>query len=82
MSHSYTSHYPDVPIDDGIVKFFESFYKISDTPDAHEKYASQFTKDATFVLASKTSKGYDRKYKKSQSLSSMIPSECHLIKAI
>ena len=37
--------------------FFTEFYKTSDTPDAHEKYADAFTEDATFILASKTAKG-------------------------
>ena len=37
---------------DSLVKFFETFYQISDTPDAHEKYADYFTKDGVMVLAS------------------------------
>jgi hypothetical protein len=58
MPHSYTSEYPSgVQIDDGIKKYFEDFYKTSDTPDLHEKYAGSFTEDATFVLASKKAVG-------------------------
>ena len=30
---------------DSLVKFFETFYQISDTLDAHEKYADCFTKE-------------------------------------
>ncbi len=60
MAHSYKSEYPaGIQIDDGIKAFFEEFYKTSDTPDAHEKYADSFTKDATIVMASKVGKGRD-----------------------
>jgi len=44
-------------VEDGIKAFFEEFYKTSDTPDAHEKYADSFTKDATLVMASKKGVG-------------------------
>jgi hypothetical protein len=54
---SYASQYPDVTIDPAIKQFYEEFYKISDTPDAHEKYAQSFTEDATVVMGSKTAKG-------------------------
>ena len=58
MPHSYTSQYPpNIQIDKGIKAFFEEFYKISDTPDAHEKYADCFTGDATLVMASKKGVG-------------------------
>jgi len=54
MAHSYKSEYPaGVQVDDGIKAFFEEFYKTSDTPDAHEKYADSFTGDAALVMASK-----------------------------
>jgi hypothetical protein len=60
MAHQYKSEYPaGLQIDDGIKAFFEDFYKTSDTPDAHEKYADSFTKDATLVMASKVGKGRD-----------------------
>ena len=42
-----------------VVNFFESFYHISDTADAHEKYADQFTKDAKLVMASNETSGRD-----------------------
>ena len=55
---SYTSSYPDLGIDRDYNRYFESFYEISDTPDAHEKYADQFTPDATLIMASKKVEGH------------------------
>ena len=55
---SYKSEYPSgLEFDSSYKQFFEQFYKFSDTPDAHEEYAKQFTKDATFIMASKTMQG-------------------------
>ena len=63
MAHSYKSEYPiDIQIDQGIVKFFEEFYAISDTPDAHEKYVDQFTEGATLWMASKRGVGRDGEF--------------------
>jgi hypothetical protein len=64
MAHSYKSEYPTgIQVDEGIKQFFEEFYKISDaapaSPDAHEKYADAFTKDATLIVASKKGVGRD-----------------------
>ena len=53
----YFSEYPPLAIDPSIPAFFESFYQISDTPDAHERYADAFTGDALMVMASKRAKG-------------------------
>ena len=53
----YTSQFPDIPVDPALKAYFEEFYKTSDTPEAHEKYAESFTEDATLVMASKTVKG-------------------------
>ncbi|EHK99134.1 hypothetical protein M7I_4966 [Glarea lozoyensis 74030] len=59
---NYTSTYPtDTKVDPGIKTFFEEFYKISDTPNAHDLYAQQFTKDAVLVMASKRCEGSDAK---------------------
>jgi hypothetical protein len=44
---------------DDVIRFFEKFFRISDTPDLHEQYTRNFAEDATFILASKTSKGRD-----------------------
>lgn len=54
----YTASVPD----DGQVKpeirsYFERFYEVSDTPDAHEKYAEQYTKDATLIMGPSEVKG-------------------------
>jgi hypothetical protein len=57
MSSSYISSYPTTPFNPAYAQFFSSFYKISDTPDAHAKYASQFTSDATLIMASKRCEG-------------------------
>lgn len=57
MAYAYTFETPRIPIDAGIIQFFEDFYRISDTPDAHDTYIDQFTPDATFILASKVSNG-------------------------
>ncbi|KAF1958281.1 hypothetical protein CC80DRAFT_490887 [Byssothecium circinans] len=55
---SYTSEYPSsVTFDPAYQKFFENFYAVSDTPDAHEKYVDSFSKDATLIMASKRAKG-------------------------
>ena len=60
MAHSYSSAYPtDTSVDEGVVKFFEDFYRISDTPGDHDNYVDQFTPDATFKLASKKAVGKD-----------------------
>jgi len=60
MPHSYAAEFPaGIQVDEGIKQYFEEFYKTSDTPDAHEKYADSFTKDATFVMASKKVVGRD-----------------------
>lgn len=48
----YQSSFPDVPVKSEVKSFFEEFYKISDTPDAHEKYAEQFTNNAKLIMAS------------------------------
>ncbi|KAK3616363.1 hypothetical protein LTR56_026005 [Elasticomyces elasticus] len=42
-----------------IKSYYENFYAVSDTPDAHEKYASLFTKDARLIMASKGVSGRD-----------------------
>ncbi|PVI02910.1 hypothetical protein DM02DRAFT_558876 [Periconia macrospinosa] len=60
MSSAYASEYPaDVPFDPAYKKFFEDFYAVSDTPDAHDKYVSFFTPDATLIMASKRGVGSD-----------------------
>lgn len=55
----YASEYPPLDLDPDFKKFFEEFYKASDTPDAHEKYTTFFTKDATLIMASRKVQGID-----------------------
>ena len=54
---------PSIPSDSlvkpEIARFFEDFYQISDTADAHEQYADQFTKDARLIMGSKETSGRD-----------------------
>jgi len=58
MPHSYISEYPQsTQVDPGIKTFLEDLYRISDDPDAHEKYAHLFTKDATLIMGSKKAVG-------------------------
>jgi hypothetical protein len=59
MSSSYTSSYPETPFNPAYAQFFSSFYRISDTPDAHSQYVDQFTPDATLIMASKRCEGSD-----------------------
>lgn len=59
MSVSYASEYPDISVDPAVKAFFETFYRVSDTPDAHEEYARSFTPGATLVMASTKACGYD-----------------------
>jgi len=57
---SYASEWPTVEVDAAFKRYYEQFYQISDTPDAHEKYVQQFTDNATLIMASKEAKGSDR----------------------
>ncbi|OAL53087.1 hypothetical protein IQ07DRAFT_533759 [Pyrenochaeta sp. DS3sAY3a] len=56
---SYASDYPSLDFDPAYRQFFESFYAISDTPDAHNEYIKNFTKDATLIMATKKAVGSD-----------------------
>ncbi|KAK9357596.1 hypothetical protein V1504DRAFT_478750 [Lipomyces starkeyi] len=42
--------YPEGFSDKKIETFLDNFYKISDTPSAHEQYAGQFAEDATLII--------------------------------
>lgn len=60
MPHSYAAEFPaGIQVDESIKRYFEEFYKTSDTPDAHERYTDSFTKDATVVIGSKKAVGRD-----------------------
>ncbi|QDS73594.1 hypothetical protein FKW77_001545 [Venturia effusa] len=55
---SYTSAYPSgTEFKASYKTFFEEFYRISDTPDAHDRYVEQFTEGATLIMASRVCKG-------------------------
>ena len=62
MALRYSSDYPSLAIDPSIPAFFEMFYQISDTPEAHERYADAFTGDALMVMATKQAKGREGLY--------------------
>lgn len=54
----YEAAYPaDLRVLPEVVAYFRKFYEVSDTPGQTEKYVNLFTRDATFALASKSSKG-------------------------
>jgi len=57
MSQYETSVPEDGSLKAGIASFFEAFYAISDTADAHEQYADHFTSDAKLIMASKETSG-------------------------
>lgn len=60
---SYASEYPSGgSFDEAYKQFFERFYEISDTPEAHEEYSRQFTSGATVIMASKKVEGTDGVY--------------------
>lgn len=63
MSSPYSSEYPaNIPFDAAYKRFFEDFYAVSDTPDAHEEYVRFFTEDATLIMASRRVVGRDGTY--------------------
>jgi len=75
---SYTSSWPtDSQQDPAVAKFFEQFYKISDTPDGHETYANQFTRNATLVMVSKKAEGRDAILKMRQGMWERIVKRSH-----
>jgi len=39
--------------------YYEHFYAVSDTPDAHQKYAELYTKNAKLIMASNEANGRD-----------------------
>lgn len=61
MSHSYPFETPELSLDNGILQFFEDFYRISDTPGDHDNYVDQFAQDATFIVGPKKNQGHERK---------------------
>lgn len=59
----YKSSYPSISeVPPSLRQFFETFYNISDTPEAHEKYVDFFTKDAVLIMASVKVEGSDGRF--------------------
>lgn len=50
MSQYSASTPSDGQVRPEIKEFFETFFKISDTPDAHELYSEQFTKNGKLIM--------------------------------
>lgn len=58
----YTASTPgDGAVKPEIQAYFEKFYEISDTPDAHKIYSEQFTKDAKLIMGPNEANGRDGK---------------------
>lgn len=59
---TYVGETPSLTIDPRIPKFFETFYATSDNPsdEAHQDYVNSFTKNAKFVMGSRTAEGTDQ----------------------
>ncbi|KAL9075313.1 MAG: hypothetical protein Q9161_001690 [Pseudevernia consocians] len=56
----YKSSYPSTPqVPPSLRHFFETFYRISDTPGAHEEYVESFTRDGVVIMASAKAEGSD-----------------------
>jgi hypothetical protein len=66
-------------VNEGIAGFLNSFYAISDTPGNHETYASQFTKDALFVMAGKRNTGYDEILAMRKSMWNVVVARDHTV---
>ena len=62
MSDSDAIYPSDLVLRPAAIAFFRDFFRISDTPGAHDAYLEQFTNNATFILASKCSIGSKGRY--------------------
>jgi len=79
-AHSYTfSTPPNTDLDPGMVKFFEKFYEVSDTPSAHEAYADSFADDATFMIGVKQVKGKEDIYTMRKGMWEVVTSRKHTV---
>lgn len=55
---TYSPIFPTgVKVRPDVEAFIVDFFRLSDTPGQHDEYVDKFTEDATFILASKASKG-------------------------
>ncbi|CAK7208471.1 hypothetical protein SEUCBS140593_000183 [Sporothrix eucalyptigena] len=71
-----------VSVNPRAVAFFDTFYKTSDTPTAHEVYAKSFLPDGTFVLASKKAVGNDQILATRQAMWAAVASRKHSVSKI
>lgn len=56
----YESSYPSTPhVPPSLRHFFETFYRVSDTPEAHDEYVECFTNDGVVIMASARAEGSD-----------------------
>ena len=63
----YTASTPsDGQVKPEIRAFFEKFYEISDSPEAHEKYSEQFTKYGKLIMGPTESNGRSGKFPAAQ----------------
>lgn len=59
MSQYAASVPADGSVKPEIKSYYERFYEVSDTPDAHSRYADMFTKDGKLIMASNEANGRD-----------------------
>ena len=56
----YTASVPaDGLVKPEIVRFYERFYEVSDTPSGHEDYANMFTKSGKIIIGANAATGKD-----------------------
>ncbi|KAH8815696.1 hypothetical protein F5884DRAFT_189448 [Xylogone sp. PMI_703] len=80
MPHSYISEYPEsTAVDPGIKTFFEDLYRTSDDPNAHERYANLFTRDAILIMGSKKAVGREEILAFRKSLWTAVKSRLHTV---
>ena len=55
---SYTAAGPaDGTVKPEILKFYERFYEVSDSPSGHQDYADMFTKDGKIIIGTASATG-------------------------
>ncbi|KAK4552461.1 hypothetical protein LTR86_010304 [Recurvomyces mirabilis] len=60
-----------------IKDYYEHFYAISDTPEAHQKYAELYTKNARLIMASNEANGRDEILKMRQGMWEKVAKRSH-----
>ncbi|KAF1968234.1 hypothetical protein BU23DRAFT_558651 [Bimuria novae-zelandiae CBS 107.79] len=73
----YASEYPSTSFDPKFKRFFEDFYAISDSPEAHDEYVDCFTKDATLIMASKKAQGSEEIFALRKGLWEKVAARAH-----